>query len=156
MHNISYYDVISCMKLLICSQLQNVICSKQQRKLCSKIQNNTSLWQLSWSNIPRTLRIDFNWHAVSLSQTGEMIFAYFICSGISNEGQGKEFKCGHRHSLMFALLLVWKGYSKTLTPAADASLSSKVALSGRPLLSLRVYRPSRLPTYEHENIVRSV
>lgn len=42
-HLHSYCDVISCVKYLICSQLQNIICSKQQRKLCSKIQNNTSL-----------------------------------------------------------------------------------------------------------------
>lgn len=36
-----------------------------------------------------------------------------------------------------------------LTLAAAASLSSKVALSGRPLVSLSVYRPFRLPTCEH-------
>lgn len=36
-----------------------------------------------------------------------------------------------------------------LTLAAAATLSSKVALSGRPLVSLSVYRPFRLPTCEH-------
>lgn len=36
-----------------------------------------------------------------------------------------------------------------LTLAAAPSLSSKVALSGRPLVSLSVYRPFRLPTCEH-------
>lgn len=58
----------------------------------------------------------------------------------------------------FALLILFDSVYlmeqlKILTPAVVPSLFSKVALSGRPLLSLRVYRPSRLPTCQHRNML---
>lgn len=40
---------------------------------------------------------------------------------------------------------------RILTPGTVESLFSKVARSERPLLSLRVYMPFRLPTCQHSN-----